>query len=137
MTTKRKDKMTDKRKRKQEIRRMGIFGDFCGDTSLHGWQFLPRGSFNCMIWTVVIILSQLAGLYFIYVNTTDFINSGTVTQLESSTEPLDDVFFPTVTICNLNQVTGSWFDEVGVDGVDARELLIRNLFIGPKEKPNR
>ena len=29
-----------------------------------------------MIWTVVIILSQLAGLYFIYVNTTDFINSG-------------------------------------------------------------
>ena len=75
---------------------------------------------------------------------------GTVTQLESSTEPLDDVFFPSVniceiikififfcwktkpntlhfyfyfstqtihsntkvTICNLNQVTGSWFDEV-------------------------
>ena len=35
-----------------------------------------RGPFNCMIWTVVIILSQLAGLYFIYVNTTDFINSG-------------------------------------------------------------
>ena len=96
---------------------------------------------------------------------------GTVTQLESSTEPLDDVFFPTVsnhpkvaypqgpysiwdlsstslflsediqniefiiaffspkpcfisseihkvTICNLNQVTGSWFDEVSLRSIE-------------------
>ena len=82
----------------------------------------------------MIILSQLAGLYFIYQNTTDFLSSGTTVQLESATEPLTDVFFPTITICNLNQVTGSWFDEIGVTGYEEKELLIRNLFIGPNKE---
>ena len=80
--------------------------------------------------------------FFICVIIMFIVSKGTVTQLESSTEPLDDVFFPSVsiftfqfntqpifilpllksfeitrlcqkvTICNLNQVTGSWFDEV-------------------------
>ena len=85
--------------------------------------------------------------FFICVIIMFLVSKGTVTQLESSPEPLDDVFFPSVssftfqfntqsiiilpppylpllksfeitrlcqkvTICNLNQVTGSWFDEV-------------------------
>ena len=82
------------------------------------------------------ILSQLAGLYFIYVNTTDFLSSGTTTSLESSTEPLDDVFFPSFTICNLNQVTTSWFNQIGELNAAERETVIRYIFLGPENKVN-
>ena len=37
------------------------------------------------------------------------LSSGTITQLESSTEPLNQVFFPSLTICNLNQVNSYFY----------------------------
>ena len=41
---------------------------------------------------------------FIYKAADDFMNSTVVTTIHSTTVPLSEVYFPAVTVCNINQV---------------------------------
>ena len=48
---------------------------------------------------------------FLYSNTIDFMNATVVTTVDTMTVPLSEVFFPSVVVCNINQVmlsTLSW-----------------------------
>ena len=47
---------------------------------------------------------------FLYSNTIDFMNATVVTTVDTMTVPLSEVFFPSVVVCNINQVTrkNSW-----------------------------
>ena len=51
------------------------------------------------------------------------VQAGTVTYINSTTAPLSDVFFPSVTICNVNQVGFKQPQH----GQDEGEFLINNL----------
>ena len=42
----------------------------------------------------------------------DFINSNVVTTVDTMTAPLSEVYFPSVVVCNINQVRESYFEEV-------------------------
>ena len=42
---------------------------------------------------------------FLYSNTIDFMNATVVTTVDTMTVPLSEVFFPSVVVCNINQVT--------------------------------
>lgn len=82
---------------------MNIWESFCGDTSLHGYQYVGRLVFIIIIiiiitvfyldrrerravWCGVVLLSVLAALLLVAYNLNDFLSSFTVTTLESSTE---------------------------------------------------
>ena len=80
---------------------MNIWESFCGDTSLHGYQYVGRLVSIIIIitvfsnldrrerragWCGVILLSILAALLLVTYNLNDFLSSFTVTTLESSTE---------------------------------------------------
>ncbi len=41
---------------------------------------------------------------FLYNNTWNFVHSNVVTTVDTMTAPLSDVFFPSVVVCNINQV---------------------------------
>ena len=41
---------------------------------------------------------------FLYSNTIDFMNATVVTTVDTMTVPLSEVFFPSVVVCNINQV---------------------------------
>ena len=43
---------------------------------------------------------------FLYSNTIDFMNATVVTTVDTMTVPLSEVFFPSVVVCNINQVHG-------------------------------
>ena len=155
---------------KEEIN-MNIWESFCGDTSLHGYQYVGRSdrsrhhemyrkgfcstSYLSMvitrcgfivgltvmkvmmdiewlvrgesfwtlqkglngwispinsrrekrpIWCGIVILSILGALILVAYNVNQFLNSYTVVTLESSTEDLENIFFPSITICNRNQI---------------------------------
>ena len=44
---------------------------------------------------------------FLYSNTIDFMNATVVTTVDTMTVPLSEVFFPSVVVCNINQVLGT------------------------------
>ena len=66
--------------------------------------FLYRSRRKIRIWkilwgTVIIVI-----MIFLNSNTIDFMNATVVTTVDTMTVPLSEVFFPSVVVCNINQV---------------------------------
>jgi hypothetical protein len=58
---------------------------------------------------MIIQASICLSLYFMFINWNEFIDSTTVTSINSTTSSLTDLYFPSVFICNINQVQLSMF----------------------------
>ena len=56
-------------------------------------------------------------------NTQQFWNATTVTSINSTTASLNDITFPSVYICNVNQVTKSFLTRLGIDNLSDAKLL--------------
>jgi hypothetical protein len=56
------------------------------------------------IWVMIVCASIMIASFFIFTAASDFNRSTVVTTIHSTTESLDEVYFPAVTICNINQV---------------------------------
>ena len=68
-----------------------IFKEFCESTSLHGYSYLYNANsitLKC-IWSIVILFMTGIGIYLSFKNTIEYLNAGIVTNIESSTAPLD------------------------------------------------
>ena len=86
--------------------------EYCEQTSLHGWFYMTGGSgrggrFWRFAWTLVVLASVGVASLFIYKASEEFTKATVVTTIHSTTEPLSDVYFPAVTVCNINQVKES------------------------------
>ena len=99
-----------------------IFGTFCRRTSLHGWQFLGGSSRKALnktwqkiYWSFSVIVSLVFGVSYMIFHIQEYRNSMPITSLENVTIPLSDVYFPSIAVCNINQVRQSYFEELGVD----------------------
>ena len=78
---------------------------YCEQTSVHGFQYLAQpGIFTKIGWLAVVILSIVASVYFMAINLREYFQQIPLTYINDTTAPLTDVYFPSVTICNLNQV---------------------------------
>jgi hypothetical protein len=115
---------------------MGLFQAFCGDTSMHGWQYLGRSAHrqfapSCRgekrpVWLLVIMFSIGMSGYFLFTNLTDYKDDYTVTSLDSMTELLSEVYFPSVTICSANQMR--WGKCIQTDSLSTGPVC-RNTFL--------
>ena len=99
---------------------MGLWETFCGDTSLHGYQYIGRylrssQNINSIkqfiyrkerrpVWVVVVLMSILGAMAFLAYNIDEYMQSFTVTTLQSSTSQLKNIFYPSVTVCHMNQI---------------------------------
>ena len=81
----------------------GLWESFCGDTSLHGYQYIGRKE-RRPVWIVVVLLSILAAVFFLGYNIYEYMQSFTVTTLQSTTSGLNNIFYPSITLCNHNQI---------------------------------
>ena len=80
---------------------------YCEQTSLHGWYYISSHGGKTawrIVWTAIVVTSIAVASYFIYKAAEDFTTSTVVTTIHSTTEPLSEVYFPAVTVCNINQV---------------------------------
>ena len=84
------------------------FQTYCKATSLHGWRYLVVNStedvWTAIFWLVMIFLSIALSVYFTLENVHSYLTSRTITTLDSTTAPLMDLAFPSLYLCNLNQV---------------------------------
>ena len=88
-----------------------IFTLFCEQTSMHGWVFI--GSHHAsrgqrIIWfSILSTFLALAG-YLMKENISAYTNSVTTIKTVDRTANLSDAFFPSVVICNINQLRKSF-----------------------------
>ena len=85
-----------------------MFGDlktYCEQTSLHGWYYIAKDKkIWKIVWSVIVLASVAVASLFIYEAAEEFTKSTVVTTIQSTTVPLSEVYFPAVTVCNINQV---------------------------------
>ena len=113
---------------------------FCQETSLHGWKYLidqPLSSWRTAFW--IVTLSFFGGLcaHFVHTNLRSFIDSKISTTIETTTTSLNELDFPSVTFCNINQVQASFMAELGIYNNFTKRNAVYNEYIGggaPMEK---
>ena len=73
----------------QRNMRPKVLKDFCESTSLHGYSYLTADSvLSKVVWAIIILIATIAGLYFIAINTRDYMKASIVTNIESTSETL-------------------------------------------------
>ena len=67
------------------------FQEFSHSTSLHGFSYLyiSNASISKLLWVIVILTFSGLGIGLLVTNTEDYLSSRIVTNIESSTYPLD------------------------------------------------
>ena len=67
------------------------FQEFSQSTSLHGFSYLyiSNASISKLLWVIVILTFSGLGIGLLVTNTEDYLSSRIVTNIESSTYPLD------------------------------------------------
>ena len=90
------------------------FTNYCHQTSLHGWSYFANesGGLNKVFWLVVLITACTAACLLFASNYLEFIQSTPATNIESTTMPLKNTPFPTLFLCNNNQIQASFLDKV-------------------------
>ena len=141
------------------------FSQFCDMTSLHGWNFFYYKKFHhtqTLFWALVIFCMGVMSGYFISIQVfgkimillnmkykdiilsltnniiifSDFFESTVVYNIDSPTVSLDHVFFPSIVICNMNNLRRSFIyslmeDESiqNITKIDDLKILIDNVFL--------
>ena len=81
--------------------------EFCEDTTMDGWYYLAKkgiGKIRRAYWIGVVLCSLFLSGYFIYSATNEYLDASVIITVDSVTGSLDKVIFPSVVICNQNQV---------------------------------
>jgi hypothetical protein len=81
--------------------------NYCNETSLHGFRYLvsERSWPRRLFWTLVTVSMKAVSLALGVYGYMEFINSSTMININSTTASLADLYFPSVFVCNINQVT--------------------------------
>ena len=110
---------------------------YCEQTSLHGWQYLSSEEWYIkkMYWWIVCLSSIVLSALLLTFNLNQYVNSSTVTSIDSTTAPLNEITFPGLIICNVNQVTASFLWSVDIDEDDSVEknVIFKEFLTGIKE----
>ena len=94
------------------------FENFCQNTSLHGWIYIGEKTASKLqksFWIFTVFMSILLAIFLAYKQTKDFTNATIVTTLDSIDVPLTEIYFPSVVLCNNNQIRQSYLDENDLD----------------------
>ncbi len=93
------------------------FKEFCSKTTLHGWAYLsehPLNSWQGVFWLAVIIPIYALAVLLVVTNTEQFLNADIKTSSGTKTSYLGEVFFPSLTVCNINQMESSFMEMLGI-----------------------
>ena len=85
------------------------FSEFCEETTLNGWYYLAKrsvGKVGRSYWLLVVVCSLVLSGWFIYGATNQFMEASVIITVDSVTASLDKVLFPSLVVCNQNQVSG-------------------------------
>ncbi|XP_046452018.1 pickpocket protein 28-like [Daphnia pulex] len=103
----RENKKTDQKKSCQNNNKL-IVKQFCENTSIHGLKYIfEDGSIllERLIWLLVFLCGVCFSSYFCVQMWHKWEESPVLTSVETQLYPLNNIYFPAVTICNVNKVS--------------------------------
>ena len=90
---------------------------YCQQTSLHGYQYLADpGLCSRIFWSLIILSSTVVAIGLFVSSLTSYLHSRPMTTISDTTAPLSHLYFPSIALCNINQVSNISL-EVGVEGL--------------------
>jgi hypothetical protein len=95
----------------EDLQDRKTFKDRCRDysqqTTIHGWQYVQSesGLLRKIIWAIFIFILLVALIAFVALEFQEYSNATVVNSIDSTTAPLSHITFPSVIICNVNQVS--------------------------------
>ena len=98
-----------------------IFFEFCENTTLDGWYYLVKQNISKssrIFWAFVIFLSIGLAVVFCHGIISEFLVSDVIITVDSVSATLDNVLFPSIVVCNQNQVS--------ISGWPKKSRLIEN-----------
>ncbi|KAL7302568.1 hypothetical protein TKK_0005203 [Trichogramma kaykai] len=111
-----------------------VLKEYCKNTSLHGFRYIVSKDSNIserIIWFLVCIFGLVFGVTLMLLIWQRFVQTPTVTTIETTTHPIFNLNFPAVTICNYNKVYKPRATEFGREmrrkGLNDTEVL--NFFL--------
>ena len=94
-----------KKEKQQKVPNSFSFKDFCDETSLEGWKYLNlKNPIWKSIWFMLLTIAVCISMYNFYIGTKEYLESATITTISSTMASLTGITFPSVYICNSNQV---------------------------------
>ena len=90
--------------------------DYCNRTSLHGYAYLvnEESIWSKVYWSVIVLAGFVTAMACFVSNTITFWNATTITYINTTTASLSQIIFPSVFICNINQVTLTSLTKMGL-----------------------
>ena len=108
-----------------------VFKKYCTMTSIHGFQYIELESNmkKKLFWTFLTSFMTIGSLILVTENTVQFMNSRTRTYIYTTTAPIHELYFPSVFVCNINQVTRTALKKMNLDFGDPKDVeTIKHLF---------
>ena len=110
-----------------------VFQNFCESTTLHGFSYLyiAKSLAGKVFFSSIILAMSIIGLFFLATNYVHYSKSTLITTIETTTAPLSEAIFPSITVCNFNQLEASYLKDKGLwEDLDLRNLLIKRYMTG-------
>ena len=106
---------------------------FCSLTSLHGWNFFAqtrKSIFHKIFWLFINIAAFIAAVALVEGIFIQFCATTIDISLETTTTPIDQLFFPSISVCNAQEIRRSVIQELTKELGDVDEELILDAAIG-------
>ena len=84
-----------------------VFEEFCEETTLNGWYYMAKENLtksSRVFWAFMILSSIGLASFFCIGIVIEFVNSNVIITVDSVSASLDKVLFPSMVVCNQNQV---------------------------------
>lgn len=111
------------------------FGTYCQETSLHGWKYVQTSrSLERFCWLALLIVSLTTASVLVYRAVTDFLSHTVSTNMDSLSTTYDNLYFPAITVCNMNFMQRSVLQKYKIQNNDTLiDIFDRMINTGSKE----
>lgn len=87
---------------------------FCLESSMHGLKYVGKRKLHIcerLVWTIAFLASATTAVVLIYEMIKSYVEAPTVTVFNPLPKSIERIPFPGITICNLNRLQKSTFQE--------------------------
>lgn len=114
---------------------MRSFATYCKETSLHGWKYVAPASSttrNCekISWLTLLIVALTTASIFVFRASQDFASHTTSTNMDSLSTSFDNLYFPAITVCNMNFMQRSVLEKYDVQNDTLIDIFDRMINTG-------
>ena len=95
---------------------LATFATYCRETTLHGWKYVSNstGTLERVIWLTLLIVFLTTASIFVFRASQDFASHTTSTNMDSLSTSFDNLYFPAITVCNMNFMQRSVLEKYDV-----------------------